>query len=134
MTAYPDTSFLYAIYRLQSNSAVGLAYYQQMDEPLNVTELLLFEFRQSLRLQSFRRLTNRNEGIGNIEFDAVLAGFERDLQSGIIVSHPCDLREVVKLAEKLSGNIRARLVIAHSIFCTSPRRCISGQRYSCPLT
>jgi len=33
MQAYPDTSFLCALYRLQANSAAAAAYFQSMPPP-----------------------------------------------------------------------------------------------------
>ena len=54
MNAYPDTSFLYAIYRKQVNSPAAAAFFQKMPEPLIVSSLLLYEFRQSVRFQVTR--------------------------------------------------------------------------------
>ena len=53
MIAYLDTSFLCALYRFQVNSAVAARHAAQMPEALHVASPLLFEFRQSLRWQSF---------------------------------------------------------------------------------
>ena len=60
MIAYPDTSFLCALYREQDNSERALTYRDTMSEPLHVTRLLLWEFRQSVRFQAFRHSNNRN--------------------------------------------------------------------------
>ncbi len=79
MIAYPDTSFLYAIYRPQSKSPAALAHYQAMNEPLHVTGLLLFEFRQSLRLQAFRWKSDRGVGVsgrGNSANSRSVGGIE----------------------------------------------------------
>ena len=51
MTAYPDTSFLFAFYVKQSNSPAAAAHAATMKEPLHVTALLAYEFRQALRAQ-----------------------------------------------------------------------------------
>ena len=51
MTAFPDTSFLYGFYLQQTNSPAAAAYAAIMKEPLQITELLRYEFRQSLRFQ-----------------------------------------------------------------------------------
>ena len=51
MQAYPDTSFLCALYRLQANSEQAAAYFSAMPDPLEVTTLLLYEFRQAVRFQ-----------------------------------------------------------------------------------
>ena len=49
MNAFPDTSFLFALYRPQDNSPVARKYYGTMTEPVHVSGLLLYEFRQSVR-------------------------------------------------------------------------------------
>ena len=53
MIAYPDTSFLCALYRQQANSADAARHFEKMTEALHVSTLLLFEFRQSIRFQGF---------------------------------------------------------------------------------
>lgn len=103
MNAYPDTSFLYAIYRPQSNSKAAIAYCEELVEPLHVTDLLWFELRQSLRLQAFRRQTDRRAGIGQREFLLVLEAVEKDLADGVLVRVDCDLREIIRMAEDLSA-------------------------------
>ena len=62
MLAYPDTSFLCAIYRSQDNSPIAAAYFQTMPGPLEVTTLLLYEFRQAVRFQIRLRRHDPNKG------------------------------------------------------------------------
>lgn len=47
MIAYPDTSFLCAMYRQQENSGCAAQHFANMPEPLYVASPLLFEFRQA---------------------------------------------------------------------------------------
>jgi hypothetical protein len=61
--AYPDTSFPWAFYLTQSNSPAAAAHAATMKEPLPVTELLAYEFRQSLRFQVWRHSANPCEGV-----------------------------------------------------------------------
>ena len=63
MIAYPDTSFLCAFYLKQSNSQAAAGQAAAMKEPLQVTELLAYEFRQSLRFQVWRHAANPREGV-----------------------------------------------------------------------
>ena len=51
MIAFPDTSFLCAMYVRQYNSLTAAAHFQKMPEALSVSGLLLYEFRQSVRFQ-----------------------------------------------------------------------------------
>jgi predicted nucleic acid-binding protein len=102
VTAYPDTSFLYGVYLKQTNSRVAAAHADTMKEPLHITELLRYEFRQSLRFQVWRRAANPREGIAQMDAEAALNQLEADLLSGVAVLTPCDLLEVLRRADDLS--------------------------------
>ena len=102
MRACPDTSFLCAFYVKQSNSPAAAAYAATMREPLHVTGLLQYEFRQSLRFQVWRHAANPREGIAPGDAQAALNQFEADLEGGIAVLAPCSLAEVLRRAEDLS--------------------------------
>jgi predicted nucleic acid-binding protein len=100
--AYPDTSFLYGIYLKQSNSPAAIGHAATMKEPLYATELLGYEFRQSLRFQVWRHAANPREGIARADAQAALNQLEADMVSGVAVLVPCDLRDVLRRAEDLS--------------------------------
>jgi len=102
VTAYPDTSFLYAFYVKQSNSPAAAAHAATMKEPLHVTALLVYEFRQSLRFQVWRRSANPREGIAPADAQAALNQFESDLASGVAVLVPCNFPDVLCRAEEMS--------------------------------
>jgi predicted nucleic acid-binding protein len=103
VTAYPDTSFLCGFYVKQSNSAAAAAHAATMKEPLYVTELLRFEFRQSLRFQVWRHAANAREGIVQADAQAALNQFDADLASGVAVLAPCPLVDVLYRADALSN-------------------------------
>jgi len=100
--AYPDTSFLCAFYLRQSNSPAAARHAATMKEPLPLTELLQYEFRQSLRFQVWRRAGNPREGVVQADADAALKLLEADLASGVVVVVPCNLVEVLRRADDLS--------------------------------
>jgi predicted nucleic acid-binding protein len=102
MTAYPDTSFLYGFYLKQTNSRLAAAHAGTMKEPLHTTELLRYEFRQSLRFQVWRRAANPRQGISQMDADAAFTQLEADLLGGVAVMAPCDLLEVLRRADDLS--------------------------------
>jgi predicted nucleic acid-binding protein len=102
VTAYPDTSFLYAFYVKQSNSPAAAAHAATMREPLHVTALLAYEFRQSLRFQVWRHSANPREGIAPADAQAALNQFESDLASSVAVLVPCNFPDVLRHAEELS--------------------------------
>lgn len=102
MNAYPDTSFLCALYRKQDNSAQALAWRDQMCEPLHVTRLLLWEFRQSARFQAFRHSRNRDVGYPLHEAEKMLADLHDDVRDGFAASVEIDFIDLLVTAERIS--------------------------------
>jgi len=102
MTACPDTSFLCAFYVKQSNSLAAASYAATMKEPLHVTPLLAYEFRQSLRFQVWRRAGNPSCGLAFADMRTALAQFEADVADGTTVIVPCSFMAVLNCAEDLS--------------------------------
>jgi len=103
MTAYPDTSFLCALYRQQDNSREAAAYFKEMAEALHVTSLLLYEFRQSLRFQVWLHSKDPRKGFTETDCDKALADLQTDLENGAVVIVPADWADVHRLAERLSS-------------------------------
>jgi predicted nucleic acid-binding protein len=99
---YPDTSILYAVYREQHNSREADAYRSRMTEPLSVSTLLEFEFRQSVRLQAWLRLQDRTKGYSQTEADQMFADWESDIAAGHVQIVATDIDAVMRLAEHLS--------------------------------
>jgi predicted nucleic acid-binding protein len=100
--AYPDTSFLCAIYRTQDNSPQAIAWRAAMDEPLHVTRLLLWEFRQSARFHAYRHSHNRQVGYPLHEAERMIAKVSEHLESASVVTVNCDLTDILFTAERLS--------------------------------
>jgi len=103
MTCYPDTSFLCALYRPQFNSVLAAEYFARMKEPLNVASPLLFEFRQSLRFQSFLHSRDRSKGFPQREASAALAKLDENLADGFLQVMPVDWPDIASLADRLSA-------------------------------
>lgn len=103
MKAFPDTSFLCSIYREQAFSREADRLFKAAAKPLAVSTLLLFEFRQSVRLQIFLHADDRKEGFGKAEGEAMLRDLRVDLASGVLAVVPVDWTEVHNLAEILSA-------------------------------
>jgi predicted nucleic acid-binding protein len=103
MIALPDTSFLCAFYRRQDNSRLAATYAATMKEPLHVTALLVYEFRQSLRLQVWRHSHHPKEGMPLTDAQAALTQFETDLANSVAVLAPCNFQDVLRRAESLSA-------------------------------
>ena len=102
MNDYPDTSFLCAVYREQDNSATADAYRDRMTEPLCVSTLLVFEFRQAIRLQVWLHSQDRKKGCTQAEADQMLTDWESDIAAGHVAIVPTDADAVLRMAEHLS--------------------------------
>lgn len=102
MIAYPDTSFLCSVYREQEHSVQADAYRTRMTEPLRVSRLLDFEFRQAIRLQVWLHQQDKKKGYGQNEADQMLADWASDIATGIVEIIPVDHEAVLHLADFLS--------------------------------
>ena len=102
MNAYPDTSFLCALYRQQDNSAQALTWRARMAEPLHVTRLLLWEFRQSARLQAFRHSQNRTAGYPLHDAEKMLSDLHDDMRDGLVITIGLDAIDLLVTAERIS--------------------------------
>lgn len=102
MKAYPDTSFLCALYRLQVNSPEAAAYFAAMPGPLEVTTLLLYEFRQAVRFQIRLHRHHPSKGYPRAEGTKMLANLKADLVSGDVVTIPAPWQQIHLAAERLS--------------------------------
>lgn len=103
MIAYPDTSFLCALYREQDNSRGADALFATLAEPLALTSLLAFEFRQSVRFQTALHAKDRKRGYPVAEGERMLRDFDSDLASGALVVVPAEWPDVLSIAERLSA-------------------------------
>lgn len=102
MIAYPDTSFLCALYRRQDNSPAAAAHFADMKEPLHVSTLLLYEFGQGMRFQAWLHRQNPAKGCPQTDADQALADLQSDLDSGAVVLAAAQWPDVLSRAELLS--------------------------------
>jgi predicted nucleic acid-binding protein len=114
MIAYPDTSFLIALYRRQNNSREAIAHFGSMTEQLHVASLVLFEFRQSIRLQEFLHRSNPKIGFDRATGRRAVFYLQSDLSNGVLVRMDADWEDVLQIAERLSDKHTARE--GHRIF------------------
>ena len=103
MTAYPDTSFLCALYVRQSTSVAAIAHYLRMKEPLSVSVLLLGEFRQSVRFQIFRHSRDSTQGYARKTGLEALMKLQANLDVGALVVTPTEWSDVLVRAEQISA-------------------------------
>ncbi len=107
MIAYPDTSFLCGLYVPQSTAAAALAHYRGMQEPLHVSALLLYEFRQSVRFQIFRHSRDATQGYGPKTGSGTLAKLQANLDDGSVVLVSVEWADVLGTAERISARYTA---------------------------
>jgi predicted nucleic acid-binding protein len=102
LIAYPDTSFLCALYRQQDNSQRALDYRRSMPGPLTVTPLLLWEFRQSARFQAFRHSKNPDVGYTSREAEKMISDLKDDLRAGAVICIELDFTSLLFTGEQIS--------------------------------
>lgn len=102
MIAFPDTSFLCAMYVRQDNSPAAAAHFKAMTEALHVSSLLLYEFRQSVRFQVWLHLRDKTRGYPQTDADAALAKLQANLDAGAVVLVAAEWADVHSRAEELS--------------------------------
>jgi predicted nucleic acid-binding protein len=102
MIAFPDTSFLCAMYRRQYNSPAAAAYFKAMPEVLHVTSLLLYEFRQSARFQVWLHARDKSKGYPRSDCDRALADLQSDLATGAVELVLPEWPDVHRRAEAIS--------------------------------
>lgn len=103
MIAYPDTSFLCAMYRRQDNSAQAARHFAAMREPLHVASPLLYEFRQSTRWQVYLHGVDGDKGFERATAQAVLAKLQANIAAGAVVVAPVEWPDLVSIADRLSA-------------------------------
>lgn len=108
MIAFPDTSFLCALYRRQDNSAAAAGYFKALPEALSVSSLLLYEFRQSMRFQVWLHTQDKNKGYPQTDCDRALADLQTDLETGAAIVATVDWPDVYRLAEVFSARHTVR--------------------------
>ena len=102
MKAFPDTSFLCALYRQQTNSDSALAFMEARGEPLPISPLLRFEFLHGIRREVFRHQHERGAGLSLSVASGVLQAFDDDFRLGRLVAVEIALSAVLQRAEELS--------------------------------
>jgi len=112
-----------ALYRQQVNSKEAARFFAAMPEPLHVSPLLLYEFRQSVRFQVFLHSNDQQKGYGKSEAEAALAMARKNIASGALVIVPADWVDVHAIAERISANIPTKQDSGLLMFSTLRRRC-----------
>jgi predicted nucleic acid-binding protein len=97
-----DTSFLCALYRQQANSERAIETLEAIGGPIVISSLLAYEFRQAVRFQVFLRSRDAKKGYLETEGMMMLAQFENDLDSGVVIEAGANWTDVAAIVERLS--------------------------------
>ena len=108
MSHFPDTSFLFSLYRQQVHSPRVIAYMQALPGSLHISGLLVLEFRQSVRLQARLHAREKTKGFSKADGAAMLRDLQSDLAAKIVKVVPVDWADVHQLAERLSATYTER--------------------------
>jgi len=116
-----DTSFLCALYFPQSHSQKALEWYAKEGEKLFLTDLVILEYRQSVRLQSWLFHQDRRKGFS--EAVGIKALQELDLHLSqkklrmIQYQWPAVLREMERISDKYTVQKGGRLLDLLLVAC-----------------
>ncbi|MCC5844325.1 MAG: type II toxin-antitoxin system VapC family toxin [Verrucomicrobia bacterium] len=102
MKPFAETSFLCSLYRQDLFSASADRWFRRWSKPLDVSTLVLFEFRQSIRLHTRLFESNPDAGLSVESATHILRDQQKDLRDGVWLPRAVDWSCVHKTAEELS--------------------------------
>jgi predicted nucleic acid-binding protein len=107
LNAFAETSFFCALYRVQDNSPEAYRLAERLKDSFTVSSLVIFEFRQSVRLQTFRFSADRKQGYSPQEAARLLNALQANIDCGALQVAPVDWPDVYNIAEGLSAQLTA---------------------------
>jgi predicted nucleic acid-binding protein len=102
MEYFPETSFLFALYRDQSTTIEAERIVQKFPAQNSLSPLVIFEFENSLQLQPGLFATDRSKGFPKSLALGIHEAFHLDLNSGFWLRREVDFAQVLSLARGLS--------------------------------
>lgn len=100
--AFPDTSFLWALYHLRATSMAAIDWLRRSSRPLPLSEALQFEFIHSVQRAIFLGQHRDPNGISAAEGAGMLVDFEAALEAGTLWIVECDWTRSFAIAARLS--------------------------------
>lgn len=114
MTVFADCSFVTALFRVQANTEAAENFRANFHEALPITDLLRYEFEQSVRHHMLRHRHDRTTGYAEGEGIAMLVEFEQQVVSGSLSLVAVDWAAWCEKARELSE--RHTLAAGHRAF------------------
>lgn len=103
MNPFAETSFLCALLRIQDNSSDADAWMFQHGGSIDITTLVLYEFRQGVHFQRWLYRHDKKKGYPAREAAAMLARLEENLELGIFRVTPVDWTAVHERAGRFAA-------------------------------
>jgi predicted nucleic acid-binding protein len=103
MRCFADTSFLCALYREQDNTERADAFMERFDGEIIVSSQVLWEFRQSARVQVFRHQSDKTKGFSRLEAERMMGVLAANVEAGILTLTMVEWPDVHSIAETLSA-------------------------------
>lgn len=104
MSAFADTSFLFAFYLPRAASEQAVAKVDSLPDSPVISPLVRFEFQQAMWFKVWLHAHGQPLGLSETAAQAALAAFELDLDQGLWTAASSDWDTVVTRAELLAIN------------------------------
>ncbi len=102
MTPFAETSFLCSLYRKDCFSGVVDGWVRDWGRPIPLSTLVVFEFRQSIRLHTLLHQSNPETGLCREDAIRILRDFDADRRGGVLSVFSADWPSIHERAEILS--------------------------------
>ena len=102
MSAFAETSFLFAFYFPRAGSEQVVAKMQSLSAPPQISTLVSYEFQQAVCFEVWRRANGHPRGLSEAQAQSGLAEFDLDLERGIWNLARTDWDDVLFRAERLA--------------------------------
>ena len=104
MSAFADTSFLFAFYFRRDASQRAIEKVQASMQPLRISALVHYEFLQAVWLEVWFRANGEPRGMNQTDAQNGLAAFDLDVEQGLWDIAALDWDGVIREAERLAVN------------------------------
>ena len=105
MSAFADTSFLFAFYFPRAVSEQSVTKIQSLPAPTQISSLVRYEFQQAAWFEVWRRASGQLHCLNQTDAQSGLAAFDLDLEQGLWdLAHP-DWESVIILARRLTTHV-----------------------------
>lgn len=102
MSAFADTSFLFAFYFPRAASEQAMAKVESLQDAPLISSLVRFEFQQAVWFKVWLHAQGQPLGLSETAAQSALAAFELDLDQGLWAVASTDWETVVTRAERLA--------------------------------